>query len=427
MNRGDARMEISRLRRSAALAIGLGLAAATAWAGTLTVRPGVPTVGGLARYTGSHGLEVNVAVPDRSATFVQSNHPSAEATYRVRFSANLRGLTMSEGEELDLFAAYDGADPTPPATSGNALLRIVVRRSGGRNVLTAFARRDNGTEAEIPAAITLANGWRVVELDWAKATAAGANNGRLGLWVDGTARTGLTGLDNDASSLNYARWGTVNSVDPGTSGVLKLDDFASQRTGYIGPMSVFGDVPSTQFYWPHVQGLYAAEITSGCGAGAFCPNSNVNRAEMAVFLLRGQRGPEFAPPPATGIFTDVATTFWAAPWIEQLYRDGLTGGCSSNPLQYCPNSNVNRAEMAVFLLKAKYGAGYTPPPATGDFADVPVSFWAAPWIEQLAAEGITSGCGTNPLRYCPNDPVTRWQMAVFLVQTFGLPTQQVGP
>lgn len=399
----------------------------TSWAGTVTVRPGVPNVGGLARYTGNHGVEVNVAVPDRNPAYVQSNHPSAEAAYRVRFVVNLRGLTMSEGDEFDLFAGYDGADPTPPTTAGNALLRIAVRRSGGANVLTAYARRDNGTEATIPATVSLADGWRVVELDWARATANGASNGRLGLWVDGVARTGLTGLDNDASSINYSRWGTVAGVDPGTSGILKLDDFASQRTGYIGPLSVFSDVPSTQFYWPHVQGLYAAEITTGCGGGAYCPNSLVNRAEMAVFLLRSQRGPDFAPSPAVGIFADVATTFWAAPWIERLYQDGLTGGCTSSPLQYCPNNNVNRAEMAVFLLRAKHGAAYVPPPATGDFADVPVSFWAAPWIEQLAAEGITGGCGTNPLRYCPDDPVTRWQMAIFLVQTFGLPTQQVGP
>jgi hypothetical protein len=74
--------------------------------------------------------------------------------------------------------------------------------------------------------------------------------------------------------------------------------------------------------------------------------------------------------------------------------------------------------MAVFLLRAKYGSGYTPPPATGVFEDVDLSHWAVHWIEQLAAEGITKGCGSG--NYCPEDPVTRAQMAVFLVRTFGL-------
>lgn len=420
-------MEISRLRRSAALAVGLGLAGVTAWAGTLTVRPGVPSVGGLARYTGSHGLEVNVAAPDRSAAFVQTNHPSADGTYRVRFYVNLRGLTMGEGDELDLFVAYSGADPTPPTTTGNALLRVVIRQSGGQKLLSAYARLDNGGEQQIPAAIPLVNGWRVVELDWAKATASGANNGRLGLWVDGVARNGLSGLDNDLATINYARWGTVSGVDPGTSGTLRLDDFASQRTGYMGPLSVFTDVP-VDVYWPYIHGLYAAEITTGCGTGLYCPGSLVTRAEMGVFLIRGTRGPGFVPASPTGIFADVPTTFWAAPQIEQLYADGITTGCAANPRRFCPSDNVTRAEMAVFLLRAKHGAGYTPPAGTGTlFADVTTGHWAVNWIEQLYGEGITTGCAGNPLRYCPENPVTRLEMAIFLSRTFSFPLQQATP
>jgi hypothetical protein len=53
------------------------------------------------------------------------------------------------------------------------------------------------------------------------------------------------------------------------------------------------------------------------------------------------------------------------------------------------------------------------------FGDVPADYWAAAWIEQLAAEGITSGCGSG--NYCPATPVTRDQMAVFLVKNFNLP------
>jgi hypothetical protein len=74
--------------------------------------------------------------------------------------------------------------------------------------------------------------------------------------------------------------------------------------------------------------------------------------------------------------------------------------------------------MAVFLLRAKYGSGHQAPPAVGIFDDVPLNYWVAHWIEQLATEGITSGCVEN--NYCPEEPVTRAQMAVFLVRTFGL-------
>jgi hypothetical protein len=96
--------------------------------------------------------------------------------------------------------------------------------------------------------------------------------------------------------------------------------------------------------------------------------------------------------------------------------DGITSGCGNN--NYCPNQTVTRDQMAVFLLRAKYGAGYSPPAATGIFGDVPSNYWAAAWIEQLAEEGITSGCGNG--NYCPGGAVNRDQMAVFLVRSFGL-------
>ena len=45
----------------------------------------------------------------------------------------------------------------------------------------------------------------------------------------------------------------------------------------------------------------------------------------------------------------------------------------------------------------------------------------AAWIDQLFAEGIVAGCGTDPLRYCLSQSMTRGEMAVFLVRAFGFP------
>ena len=140
---------------------------------------------------------------------------------------------------------------------------------------------------------------------------------------------------------------------------------------------------------------------------------------MAVFLLKGIHGSSYVPPAVnagTG-FTDVATDYWAAAWIKQLAAEGITGGCGTGV--YCPDATVTRAQMAIFLLKAKYTSSYSPPGASGIFTDVPVGYWADKWIEQLAVEGITGGCGVGV--YCPDSSVTRAQMAVFLVKTFNLP------
>jgi hypothetical protein len=148
----------------------------------------------------------------------------------------------------------------------------------------------------------------------------------------------------------------------------------------------------------------------------FCPENSVTRAEMAVFLKRGLHGGSYTPPMATLTFNDIAG-HWAQYWIEDLRYEGITGGCG--PDLYCPDALVTRAQMAVFLLRLKHGAGYAPPPATGIFADVPASHWAAAWIEELYNEGITSGCGGG--NFCPDDSATRAQTAVFLQRTLNLP------
>ncbi len=185
----------------------------------------------------------------------------------------------------------------------------------------------------------------------------------------------------------------------------------------------FLDVPQANMFHPFVEKLIRDGVSNGCGGGNFCPSSSITRAQMAVFLLRSEHGPAYAPPPATGtVFADVPAGAFAASWIERLYAEGVTGGCGTNPLRFCPNDSVSRAQMAVLLLRGEHGSSYTPPPATGTvFADVPASAFAAAWIERLYAEGISGGCGTNPLRYCPGASITRGQMAVFLVSTFGLP------
>jgi len=77
---------------------------------------------------------------------------------------------------------------------------------------------------------------------------------------------------------------------------------------------------------------------------------------------------------------------------------------------------VTRDQMAVFLLRGIHGSSYNPPAvgASTGFNDVPTTHWAAAWIKQLAAEGITGGCGNG--NFCPSLPVTRDQMAVFLLR-----------
>jgi hypothetical protein len=198
--------------------------------------------------------------------------------------------------------------------------------------------------------------------------------------------------------------------------------YAGGTLDWLSPYT-FQDVLPTHWSWPYVEAMFASGITLGCDTTpSYCPDTTATRADIAVFLVRGIHGAGFTPPPATGVFADVPTTHRAAAYIEQLYHDGITNGCATSPLRYCPDVTVMRADIAPFLVRVRHGAGYTPP-AVGStsFADVPPDFWAAPWIEQLFRDGISNGCALSPRRYCPSSDVTRAEAAGFIAKTFNLP------
>jgi hypothetical protein len=198
--------------------------------------------------------------------------------------------------------------------------------------------------------------------------------------------------------------------------VILTNDFEFVPTE--GNTNSFWDVTPANAFYDFVENLARNEITEGCGGGDYCPEASIKRSQMAVMILKAKHGSAYVPPPATGtVFTDIPANAFAAAWIEQLAEEGITTGCGDR--KYCPNRPVTRKQMAVFLVKATHSPNYVPPPAVGVFADIAPSHPFAPWIEQLAAQGVTAGCGNG--NFCPNRAVTRAQMAAFLVKAFHLP------
>ncbi len=181
----------------------------------------------------------------------------------------------------------------------------------------------------------------------------------------------------------------------------------------------FLDVPQDDIFHDDVETLIRSSVTAGCGGGNYCRDDAVTRGQMAVFLLKSKLGAAYAPPPCTGtVFLDVPCTGLFDAWIEDLAARGITGGCGSG--NYCPLASATRGQMAALLLKTDLGSAYAPPACTGSvFLDVPCTGPFDAWIEDLAARGITGGCGGG--NYCPVSPATRGQMAVLLVKTFELP------
>ena len=144
----------------------------------------------------------------------------------------------------------------------------------------------------------------------------------------------------------------------------------------------------------------------GPGAGAGAEGSDAGGTDAG-----GPPGPQRAG------FSDVDAGRAHAASIEALFASGITAGCSQEPLRFCPEQPVTRAQMATFLTRA---LGLEVPGESAGFNDVDAGRAHAASIEALFASGITAGCSQEPLRFCPEQPVTRAQMATFLTRALGL-------
>ena len=188
---------------------------------------------------------------------------------------------------------------------------------------------------------------------------------------------------------------------------LMISPESAQALQPLPPGSAFMDVPATHWALSHIMALHNSGITGGCSVNPplFCPEQSITRGEMAVFLVASLGGTTDA---CTGRFSDVSISHPFCGFIDKLSVDGITAGCTAS--QFCPGVPVTRGQMAVFIETA---LGNSPSVCSGRFVDVPAGQSFCGFIERLADDGITGGCGGG--NFCPDNPVTRGEMAVFLV------------
>lgn len=182
-----------------------------------------------------------------------------------------------------------------------------------------------------------------------------------------------------------------------------------------------------------IEAIASLGITRGCGVRLYCPERSVTRGEMSAFLVRALRD---SPPPVLGglgaeppwdgltgsgdqVFSDVSPQDTFASYIEELAGWGVTVGYGDGT--YRPRQGVTRGEMAVFLTRA-FNMPTTDP--TGLFDDVSPDAYYASATEALHRSGITLGCRPSRddvpddlLYFCPDQEVTRAQMASFLARS----------
>jgi Matrixin/S-layer homology domain len=232
------------------------------------------------------------------------------------------------------------------------------------------------------------------------------------------------GHSADPAAIMYA-----TAHGNGRGATLGTDDIAVVTFLYPGSKSSGGtqrflDVPLTHPYYTYIEKLAQRGITSGCGGGYYCPDQPVSRDQMAVFIERALG--LFNPPPPSGQrFLDVPPSFWAYSFIADFSNRGITAGCTSNT--YCPAGLVTREQMAVFMERA---TGRTNPafPSSQRFVDVPPSQWSYSFVDSFVQNNssrgilnvIKQGCNSDGLHFCPTQPLTRAEMAAWLVIAFNL-------
>jgi 5'-nucleotidase len=152
-------------------------------------------------------------------------------------------------------------------------------------------------------------------------------------------------------------------------------------------------------------------LTNGCNPPTndqFCPDDPVTRGQMAAFMTRAF---ELTDGAGDDLFTDDDNSLFEDD-IDRLGTAGITTGCNPpDNTEFCPDDTVTRGQMAAFLNRA---LGLLGGSGSDLFTDDDGSVFEED-IDKLGTAGITLGC--NPPagdHFCPDDPVSRGEMAAFL-------------
>jgi hypothetical protein len=187
------------------------------------------------------------------------------------------------------------------------------------------------------------------------------------------------------------------------------------------PVYVVTDSPAC--LWVASADAEFISITSGTngngnGAVTFSVPANSTGADLTGTLSVDGQAVSITQRETAVTFTDVsdpsAFYFNAA---NIMYQLGISNGCSTTPLMYCPADTNTRGQMAKFMVIALVGTSFTYSP-TPYFTDVPNTYPFFSYIQKLYELGITNGCATSPsAMFCPDGSVTRGQTAAFIIRS----------
>jgi hypothetical protein len=336
---------------------------------------------------------------------------------------------------MDSVNVITGAGCTWNAASNDAFIMVTMGSSGSGNGTVNYtvaanvgpARMGTMTIAGITFTVTQDGGCTFTLSRDHQSFPGSAGNGSVNVTASDpgcqwTASTSATFIHITSGTPGTGNGTLMYTVDANPGSTIRSDTITVASHTYTVYQGIdFLDVPSNNLFYTEIGILAARGVTLGCTQDhtMYCPNDPVLREQMSAFILRAKG--EFSPPdPASQRFTDVPPENVFYNFIDRLAVLGITVGCDppANTM-YCPSSAVTREQMAAFVLRG-LGEFSPPDPASQRFTDVPPANVFYNFIDRMAVLNITLGCTPDHLFYCPSDPVTRGQMAAFLVRAFDL-------
>ena len=192
------------------------------WSSSITDN-GSLSVNAAAAMVGSMGMQA--VINDNNKIYVTDTSPSAEASYRARFYFDYNSIVMANGNDHYIFYALNSA--------GTVVARIQFRYGTSGYMMRVSAVNDSSSYISTNWYF-LTDAPHYIEIHWAAATAPGANNGVITLWMDGVQKGTVTNIDNDTRRIDTIQLGAVSGIDTGTRGTYYFDAFESRRQTYIG-------------------------------------------------------------------------------------------------------------------------------------------------------------------------------------------------
>ena len=266
----------------------------------------------------------------------------------------------------------------------------------GANVIEVVVTAENGTDMKTyTVTVTRAASGSQPPVT----TTPGNTNPGNGFVYTGNFNPG-TGSSNPGTTTVGDSSGDGSDSDDESDDVTPLEDAGDAGTETEAAINAL-----------HRLGVFTGTL---CQSNRLCPNDPMQRWIAAVWLVRLIDGDDPAPVTESR-FEDVNASsmwedsVWYAPHVERLADLEVTVGCTQDPLRFCPDVNLTRAQVASWLARAFDLESAEPQ----GFADAVGSVHEAN-INAVVAAGVMSGCSTDPKNFCLDDTVTKGEMARYV-------------